>query len=140
MHTYIHTNNGIHTRIYVPYIYTWIASELIRKCINIHVNVLSYPHNTVAIQMWTLARYLPILIGTYIPNDDENWQNFLILLDITDYLVAPYLSTDEAAHLKVIIEDHHIMFKQLYPDSSIIIKMHYLLHYPNLIHKYVPIT
>ena len=78
--------------------------------------------------MWTLARYLPIIVGSYIPTDDQYWQNFLTLLDITDYLVAPYLSTDEAAHLKVIIEDHHDMFKQLYPDSSIIPKIHYLMH------------
>ena len=85
--------------------------------------------------MWTLARYLPIIVGSYIPDDDDNWENFLTLLDITDYLVAPCLSTDEAAHLKFIIQDHHITFKQLYPDSSIIIKMHYLTHYPRLICK-----
>lgn len=85
--------------------------------------------------MWTLARYLPMLIGQYIPIEDENWINYLTLLDITDYLVAPYISTDETAHLKVLIEEHHIIFGQLYPDASIIPKMHYLVHAPHLILK-----
>ena len=34
---------------------------------------------TTAVQMWTLARYLPIIIGHRVPNDDENWINYLSL-------------------------------------------------------------
>jgi len=117
MHTYVSTN-------ICTYFHTYhIAPNKSKKYSLFHI---------IAIQMWTLARYLPIIVGSYVPNDDEHWQNFLTLLDMTDYLVAPYLSTDEAAHLKVIIEDHHM---QLYPDSSIIIKMHYLTHYPRFICK-----
>ena len=56
-----------------------------------------------AVQMWTLARYLPMLIGSYIPTNDEHWMNCITLLDVTDYLVAPCLTTDEVAFLKVII-------------------------------------
>jgi len=85
--------------------------------------------------MWTLARYLPMLIGQYIPSEDENWINYLTLLDIMDYLVAPSISTDETAHLKVLIEEHHITFGQLYPHASIIPKIHYLIHAPRLISK-----
>jgi len=87
--------------------------------------------------MWTLACYLPMLIGCYIPADDEHWINFLTLLDIIDYLVAPCIAIDEVAFLKVIIQEHHIMFIQLYPDSNIIQKMHYLIHTPRLISQYV---
>ena len=87
--------------------------------------------------MWTLARYLPMFIGKDIPTNDESWMNFLTLLDITDYLVAPCLTTDEVAYIKVLIQEHHVVFSQLYPDSSITPKMHYLLHAPRLISKYV---
>ena len=80
--------------------------------------------------MWTLASYLPILIGSYVPTDDENWENFITLLEITDYLVAPQLTIDEAALLKCLIQDHHIKFIHLYPDTSVIPKMHYLTHTP----------
>jgi len=85
--------------------------------------------------MWMLARYLPIIIGQYIPNDDENWINYLSLLDIMDYLVAPLISQDETAYLKILIEDHHNNFVQLYPDASIIPKLHYLIHASSLISK-----
>lgn len=85
--------------------------------------------------MWTSARYLPILIGSYISTNDGNWMNFVTLLDITDYLVAPCLTTDEVAFLKVIIQEHHITFTQLYPDSSIIPKMHFLIHTTRLVCK-----
>jgi len=88
-----------------------------------------------AVQMWTLARYLPIIIGHYIPNDDENWINYLSLLDIMDYLVAPCITNDETAYLKILIKDHHINFVQLYPDASIIPKLHYLIHASRLISK-----
>ena len=89
----------------------------------------------IAIEMWTLARYLPVLIGSHVPTDDENWDNFIALLDITDYLVAPELTIDEAAFLKCLIQDHHTKFTNLYPDSSVIPKMHYLTHAPRLISK-----
>ena len=85
--------------------------------------------------MWTLARYLPILIGSYIPIDDEFWDNFITLLDITDYLVAPQLSIDEAAFLKCLIEEHHVKFTELYPTSTVLPKMHYLTHAGRLISK-----
>lgn len=85
--------------------------------------------------MWTLARYLPMLVGQYIPTEDQHWLNYLTLLDIMDYLVAPSISIDETAHLKVLIQEHHITFGQLYPHASIIPKMHYLIHAPRLISK-----
>ena len=30
-------------------------------------------------QMWTLARFLPLVIGDLIPEDDKHWENFLCL-------------------------------------------------------------
>ena len=54
-----------------------------------------------------------------------------------DYLVAPCISNDETAYLKILIEEHHIQFVQLYPDASIIPKLHYLIHASRLISKKV---
>ena len=67
-----------------------------------------------------------MFIGKDIPTNDENWINFLTLLDITDYLVAPCLTTDEVAYIKVLIQEHHVVFSQ-----------HYLLHAPRLISKFI---
>ena len=87
--------------------------------------------------MWCLARLLPLMIGDRVSDDDEYWKNFLLLLDILDYVFAPVISTDCVAHLKVLICEHHQAFKELYPTCSIIPKMHYMIHYPECIEKYI---
>ena len=45
-----------------------------------------------ASQMWLLSQYLPLMIGAEIPNDDEHWKSFTLLLQIMQYLFAPKLS------------------------------------------------
>lgn len=87
-----------------------------------------------AIQMWVLGRFLPIMIGQCIPEDDDNWNNYLKLLQITDFLVAPKISTDELAYLKILIDEHHVTFALLYSDA-ITPKFHFLIHVPRLISK-----
>ena len=59
----------------------------------------------------------------------------LIPFQITDYLMAPEITADEVGHLQLLIRDHHISFTQLYPEASVIPKMHYIIHMPCLITK-----
>ena len=86
-------------------------------------------------QMWCLARLLPFMIGNLVPEDDPHWHNFLLLLTIIDYTFAPVVSPDEVAYLHSIIEEHNSSFKALYPDSSMIPKLHYIIHIPEWILK-----
>ena len=83
--------------------------------------------------MYILGRLLPLLMGKFIPKEDTRWENYLVLLHITDYLLAPSIHPDEVAHLKALIEDHHSTFAKLYPEASVIPKMHYMVHMPRLI-------
>ena len=82
---------------------------------------------------------------------DENWENYLLLLRIVDYLFAPVISYEETVYLKVsakfivkktvtlykllqfLIEQHHEAFAVLYPIVSITPKMHYMIHMPRII-------
>lgn len=77
------------------------------------------------------------MIGEKIPESDEHWCNFLRLLCIMDYVFAPVVSTDCIEHLKELIQEHHEAFTELYPSSRIIPKMHYLIHYPECIERYL---
>ena len=86
----------------------------------------------VAAQMWLLARILPIIVGDYVPNDDDRWENFLLLMDIVDRLFCPKITEDDAMYVKWLISDHHKEFVRLYPDSSVIPKMHFMIHTPHL--------
>ena len=85
--------------------------------------------------MWLLGRVLPCMIGHLVPEGDRNWQNFLKLLDIMDILLSPSLTSDETYYLEILIEEHHREFVTLYPESSVIPKMHYMIHMPRLIRQ-----
>ena len=89
----------------------------------------------VAAQMWCLARFLPLMIGEQVPENDRKWRNYLLLLEIVDYLFAPVLSQHVVAYLSVIIEEHQGFIK-LYSECSVTPKIHYMMiHYPEWISR-----
>jgi len=85
--------------------------------------------------MWFMGRVLPLIIGDLVPDDDERWLNFSLMMDIVDLLFAPVISDDKVAYLSVLISDHHSTFVDLYPEHSVIPKMHFMVHMPCLILK-----
>ena len=84
-------------------------------------------------QMWALARFLPLAIGHLIPEGDAHWENFLLLLDITDILFARPIAKEACGYLESLISDHHSCFRELYPHASVTMKMHSMIHMPRLI-------
>ena len=90
-----------------------------------------------ASQMWNLAVYLPIFIGDEIPDDDDEWECYLLLLDILKICVSCVLSVDIIDYLKVLIELYLNTFRDCYPHMNIIPKQHYLIHLPTQMLKYV---
>ena len=88
-------------------------------------------------QMWTLARFLPLVIADRIKKKDhdstERWENFLCLLDTMDIVFARAISKDSCGYLESLIGDHHSSFKELYPGVGISMKMHSMVHLPRLI-------
>ena len=84
-----------------------------------------------AAQMWCLGRFLPSMIGSLVPEDDEQWQLFQIILEITDLVLSPLATERSMGVLEGLIEEHHHTFIQLYSGRSVIPKMHYLAHYPS---------
>ena len=85
--------------------------------------------------MWLLGRILPLLIADHVPSDDDYWQLFLQLMKIVDHLFCPQVSEDEIGYLSVQINDHHTKFIRLYPNQSVIPKMHFVVHMPRLIYQ-----
>ena len=85
--------------------------------------------------MWCLGKFLPLVIGGAIPDDDEKWQHFLLLLKIIDIVFSPVVSVDALAILEGYIEDFLWQFTCIYPGRSIIPKMHYIVHYPAHIYR-----
>ncbi len=92
-----------------------------------------------ASQMWLLSRCLPLLIGHFLPVDDKSWQCFGLLLSTLDICTSHSCSADTVAYLVTLIEEHHLLFKEVYPHASITPKMHFLVHYPEQILRYGPV-
>ncbi len=63
--------------------------------------------------MWLLGRVLPLMVGHLVPEDDDKWTNLLLMLEITGYLFAPRLTSDEADYVALLIEKHHHAFCEL---------------------------
>ena len=87
----------------------------------------------IANQMWCLALHLPLLIGDYVPEEDDHWQLLCTLLEITRIIFAPTVSVNQVAYLQKLIQGHHEQFKELFPQCNIIPKMHYMVDMPNII-------
>ena len=84
-----------------------------------------------ASKMWCMGRLLPLMIGDLVPEDDEKWKLFLLLLTIIDYVFAPRTTGNSVAYVRMLINDHHVMFTELYPECNVIPKMHYMVHIPS---------
>ncbi len=90
-----------------------------------------------AAQMWCLGRLLPLLIGADITPGKQHWECFLKLMEIVDYVFAPVTSTEILDHLQERIETHHQLFTEIYPSSPVIPKLHYVIHIPEWIERFV---
>lgn len=64
----------------------------------------------------------------------------LKLLKIIDICVAPVVSAGTCAVLKVLIEEHHLIFTRIYPEWSVTPKMHFMIHYPEQIMALGPLV
>ena len=73
------------------------------------------------------------MVGDLVPDGDDKWANYLDLLTILDYIFAPITTQDKCEYMKMKIEDFLSRFAELYPDGSLIPKMHYIIHIPSWI-------
>jgi len=92
-----------------------------------------------ASQMSCLVRVLPFLIGDKVPEHDEMWSLYLLLRRIIDLAFADMCTVGDSIYLKYVIEDHHSLFRTLFPDRSMLPKHHLLLHYPLVMRRMGPL-
>ena len=87
---------------------------------------------TLAAQMWCLSRYLPLLVGDLVPEENEMWQNFILLLQIEEIVFAPKTTVQLAAYLDVLVGEYLEDFRRLY-ERPLLPKQHFMVHYPRQI-------
>ena len=80
--------------------------------------------------MWTLCRFLPLMVGDKVPEDNAYWRHFLDVIEILDYVLAPTVRENIPDCLAEAISVSLMDFQQLYPNASFLPKMHYITHIP----------
>lgn len=89
---------------------------------------------------WALIRFLPLLIGSKVPHEEQAWQILTDLKDIVDLVVTPVHTEDSIPYLDFKISKHRVRFQEVFPDSTLRPKHHYLEHYPQLIRQFGPLV
>ncbi len=75
--------------------------------------------------------YIPLLFGDRVPVGDEKWQCYNSLLRFLDICTTHECSTDMVAYLTTLIEEHHSLFIENYPELKLTPKQHAVVHYPD---------
>lgn len=78
--------------------------------------------------MWCLMRVFPFLVNDKV-DDDEHLQLILLLNRIMEIVFSPKVTISILPYMQELINDHHQLFKKLFPDVNFINKHHHLTHY-----------
>ncbi len=89
-----------------------------------------------ASQLKTLIRLLPFILGEVIPEEDDHWLCLLVLWDICTLVSVFQVNEGDAAQLSWSVQLFLEMYVDLYGESTITPKMHYLLHLPQDMLRY----
>ena len=79
--------------------------------------------------MWLLGRLLPLMVGIRVPDDDQHWVCYQLLLGILVLATSFEITDDTIALLTKLVQDYLVIFNRIYPHS-IVPKLHYMLHLP----------
>ena len=90
--------------------------------------------------MISLLLELPLLIGDTIPCGDKHYYSILLLVKISSIVLSPVVSHDILSYLEILTEEKLTQFKELYPSSTIISKMHYMVQYDSQLRKFGPLV
>ncbi len=93
-----------------------------------------------AVKIHCLFKLLPLIIGDKIPIGNEYWHLILILAEIVDIIYSNDISLSLIAQLDWLIQEHHQLFKDLFPNITMKPKHHNLVHYPNALRQLGSLT
>lgn len=82
-----------------------------------------------ASQMWCLMRVLPLLIGSFIPEGNLLWSLILELMKIVDVAFSDSVTEGLSLYLKHLIQEHHSLFRQIFPNTNLLPKHHFMVPY-----------
>ena len=95
-----------------------------------------YNVNTSAAEMLCLVRYLGLIIGDLIPQNNKHWQLYLYLRQIVDIVTSPRLTKSMLRDLQILVRHHNELYINLFERLKP--KFHNLVHYARILFKNGP--
>lgn len=94
---------------------------------------------TSASEMSVLVRYFGLLVGYYVQRDNEIWNLYILLRKIMYKLYSVQVYNDSCEQLKFLISEFNLLYMTL-SKKQLTPKFHFLVHYPEMLKKFGPIT
>ena len=97
-----------------------------------------------AAQIWTLIRYLPLLLHSFVEDlEDCLWQLLLRLHEVVNMATAPRLSDSDIERLDYLLQEYlnlrfDLTSEEDFPKCRP--KHHYISHYADMYSKFGPLT
>ena len=118
--------------------FPYSGSDKVNKPTDLHFDA-DIKIKLTAIQMWCFLLTLPLIIGSYIPQDNAHWKMFLTLRKIIEYLMGFEILDWEILELDDLIKE--FMHKHLDLINDLLKpKYHYTLHAAHEIRHYGPLV
>ncbi|XP_036952445.1 uncharacterized protein LOC119018692 isoform X1 [Acanthopagrus latus] len=89
---------------------------------------------------WSLLRFLPLLIGKSVPEQEPAWEILMDLKEIVEIVVRPVLSEEILNYLEIKLSDHRSLLTATFPAFSLRPKHHFAEHYPYLLRCFGPLV
>ncbi|XP_064474056.1 uncharacterized protein LOC135388428 [Ornithodoros turicata] len=93
-----------------------------------------------ASQILCFFRHFTLYVGDSIPSGNSAWELYLLLREIVDLVMSRKLPTHYVPYLHRLIHFFCIDFQNLFPQTAVPCKLHFLVHYPSLTYKYGPLV
>lgn len=158
MHNLLEGVAEVEIRVLIVYLIEKGNSELTLSILNSKIETFPYPPLLIkdkpslvnkphlehhlrqkAAQMMCLLCVLPIILAPFVNEKNRpHIANFSLLAQITHRLLAYEINTSSIHMLKVMINAHHTRFAEIYPDTSLTPKFHFLVHAPTMIEFFGP--
>lgn len=89
---------------------------------------------------WSLLRFLPLLIGKSVPEQEPAWEILMDLKEIVEIVVSPVFSEEILHYLEIKLSDHRSLLRDTFPDFNFRPKHHFADHYPYLLRCFGPLV
>lgn len=93
-----------------------------------------------ASEMHTLVKYLPALIGDFVPRGEEHWDWFLLARKLIDLLFAKAIHRGKIPEISESVSGYFYFRRKLYPNRQMRPKDHFAIHIEEVIKSVGPLS